>query len=1219
MSTSSSNPSPRNPNGQFSHRGPVWLWSLFGVLVVALVGYSLYRWLGTARPAASDMVGAMQANSRGIGYMEKFEYEKALEAFEEVTRLAPDWLPGRINLGIALLNTQKLSEAIPLFEEILKEHPDDAHAHFCLGMIYQYQEAHEQAAPHFEAVTRIDPTDASAWYWLGTALPAEDPRQKDCYKRAVELDPYMTSAIYALAMDLRAKDLQKAKELLDRHERLKKDEWGHVKKIEYGLMGPYAEVIGLTPDPGASLPTGPLPLFSPDDKFQVTHAAGTRWATSADFAHDPAGRLRREIRNRFGGVLVVLDYNRDGRPDLLLLAAVVQGGAVRDLLLRNDGDGRFTDVTTEAGLAENGPGIGCCVGDFDNDGLPDLFITGVNRQRLLRNTGQGRFEDVTAKAGLDKLTAVCLTAAFLDLDQDGDLDLVVARYADTPDAALHALASEKPAPGAGLGIYLNVGDSPAATLTEDPPPLLPRFRPFLEEKGLPLVGVATTDLDADNDLDLLLLYDQRPPAFMLNDRLLQFHRAELPATLAPAAKWNGALALDINRDGRSDLFLLPTGQKPIVLLNQAQPGEKDIAKWYTPGATDSPPLLQAQAIDLDLDGLTDIVGLSAARKPVLLHNDGHRLVHALESLGSDRDWPSDLVAVAATDLNGDGHPDLITWSESKGLQLRTGGDNGNHGLFLELSGHRHVDKGGLMVRANADGIGTVVRAETGDSWSTLENGTLSAGLGQSRQPLVLGLGKHPQPEVVRLRWPDNVIQAEFTATASKPVRIDETNRRITSCPVLFAWDGKRYGFLTDFLGAGTMGERQAEGGCRPPRPEESVKIEPGQLAPRNGFYEIKVAEPMDEVVYLDRLRLIAIDHPADVAVYPDERFVSSGPPVTQDLLVFRDKIWPVAARDHRGRDVTATLQAWDRRTVDGFQRRGWLGYAEEHWVELDFADRLARFGPQDRLVLCLAGWTDYPFPESIWAATQAGVPLVSPVLERQGDHGIWFPILADAGFPAGLPRMMTVEVTGKLTGPGCRLRLRSNMHVFWDEIFIAPLLERIPADAVGKEAGRVVRVVPLDVSEATLQSSGCAKEYSPDGRPPTLYDHDRLDAVPVSFLSGHLTRTGPVTELLRELDDRFVIFGPGDEVTVRFDARRLPPLPAGWQRSFVLRSWGYCKDTGPFTATGDTIEPLPFHAMKTYPYGPDQHYPDDAAHQEYLRRYNTRPVGDRPRTVRTGR
>ena len=110
-------------------------------------------------------------------------------------------------------------------------------------------------------------------------------------------------------------------------------------------------------------------------------------------------------------------------------------------------------------------------------------------------------------------------------------------------------------------------------------------------------------------------------------------------------------------------------------------------------------------------------------------------------------------------------------------------------------------------------------------------------------------------------------------------------------------------------------------------------IEAEQLVPLNGRYVLKVAEPMDEVTYLDRLQLVVLDHPADIRVYPDERLASSGPQPSQDLLALRQEVFPVKARDHRGRDVTNTLRHRDRDTVSDFARRSWLGLAEDHWVE----------------------------------------------------------------------------------------------------------------------------------------------------------------------------------------------------------------------------------------------------------------------------------------------
>ena len=127
-------------------------------------------------------------------------------------------------------------------------------------------------------------------------------------------------------------------------------------------------------------------------------------------------------------------------------------------------------------------------------------------------------------------------------------------------------------------------------------------------------------------------------------------------------------------------------------------------------------------------------------------------------------------------------------------------------------------------------------------------------------------------------------------------------------------------------------------------------------------------------------------------------------------------------------------------TADGFGRLdGWNGYAEEHGIVLDFGDRLSRFGPSERLVLCLAGWVEYPFSQTNYAAATAGVALKFPVLERRKSDGGWEVLEGHPGCPAGLPRLTTLELTGRLTGPRCELRLRTNLECYWDQAFIAAL------------------------------------------------------------------------------------------------------------------------------------------------------------------------------------
>src|SRR5262249_30131989 len=207
--------------------------------------------------------------------------------------------------------------------------------------------------------------------------------------------------------------------------------------------------------------------------------------------------------------------------------------------------------------------------------------------------------------------------------------------------------------------------------------------------------------------------------------------------------------------------------------------------------------------------------------------------------------------------------------ESGGLQLYASQKNGNHGLQIELWGHRRAELNNATVRSNADGFGTRITVQSADHWANAEYTTLAAGLGHVTGPILFGLGPHAEAEVVRLRWPDYVAQAEFNLAHCRTHRIQQQNRKGGSCPILFTWDGERWVFVTDFLGAGSIGEYEPDRGTRKPRPEESVKIEPHQLVPKHGRLRPKVSNPMDEANCLARLHLTAVSHPSDVKAVLD--------------------------------------------------------------------------------------------------------------------------------------------------------------------------------------------------------------------------------------------------------------------------------------------------------------------------------------------------------------
>jgi len=251
-------------------------------------------------------------------------------------------------------------------------------------------------------------------------------------------------------------------------------------------------------------------------------------------------------------------------------------------------------------------------------------------------------------------------------------------------------------------------------------------------------------------------------------------------------------------------------------------------------------------------------------------------------------------------------------------------------------------------------------------------------------------------------------------------------------------------------------------------------------------------------------------------------------------------------------------------------------------------------------VLFLHGWVEYGYSSTNFAASQARLRLKAPSISAWRD-GRWVELFREVGYPAGLQHTMTLDVTGKLLPGDRKIRLASNMDLYWDRIFLATHC---------RDARLAIREAPA--RSADLHFLGYPREYSPDGRLPNLLDYANVDrAMPWKLLAGEYTRFGEVGELVREADDRFVIFGPGEEITLRFPADAFGPVAPGCRRSFLLKTDSYCKDMDLYTAHGDTVDPLPFHSMTSYPYGPTERYPDNDRTRAYRREYNTRKVAGR--------
>jgi tetratricopeptide (TPR) repeat protein len=470
-------------------------------------------------------------------------------------------------------------------------------------------------------------------------------------------------------------------------------------------------------------------------------------------------------------------------------------------------------------------------------------------------------------------------------------------------------------------------------------------------------------------------------------------------------------------------------------------------------------------------------------------------------------------------------------------------------------------------------------------------------------PLVFRLGAATTVETVRITWPNGLIQNELNQPVNHIVTVKEAPRLSGSCPMIFTWDGRGFQFITDVLGVAPLGASSSDGQYFPVDHDEYVSISGDRLRAHDGVYEVRVTEELREVTYLDQVKLMAVDHPAKIGIVSNEKFKS--PPFPEFRLYGVDRpIHPVSAHDHEGADVLAKLLRHDARYVDSF-RRDQTGVAEMHTLDLDFGKAAA----SNQAVLVLDGFVDWADGSTFLSAAQEHKDLAFPALQVKDAHGQWRTVIEDMGMPSGRPKRIAVDLSGKFLSASREVRIVTNLCVYWDEIFL-----------VESSAAPPVHLTTVPNISADLHFRGFSRiRTDPERRQPESFDYAHTGETAMwNPTPGRYTRYGDVKPLLAEADDRMVIMGSGDEAALRFNAEVLPALPAGWTRDFLLYVDGWAKDADANTAFSQTVLPLPFHGMSTYPYPSGQHYPTDADHDAYQREYNTRPALRLIRSMREG-
>jgi FG-GAP-like repeat/Tetratricopeptide repeat/ASPIC and UnbV len=795
--------------------------------------------------------------------------------------------------------------------------------------------------------------------------------------------------------------------------------------------------------------------------------------------------------------------------------------------------------------------------DFNYDFKNDLVLAGAGGVRLLRQDSPTAFTDVTAKTTLPgSVVNASYTGAWaLDIEADGDLDIILGAKSGEPT------------------VLRNNGDG---TFTA--------IHPFNGVSGL--TQLAWADLDGDGDPDVAMIDGAGKLHVFSNERLGQFRERPLPAGMS-AAK---AIAVaDVNDDSVLDLLVVQ-GNGAIVRLSDRNEGQDwdtaEIARVtnttaYLAGE------VRLRVADLDNNGSTDLIvapGVAsgdASGALIWLKDDKGKFVAINRLFGPP-------LVFDAADLNGDGKLDLLgLTADGQPVQALNHGSKQYHWQVVRPHGVQSVGD----QRINPFGVGGEIE--------------IRSGLLLQKQPITgphlhFGLGEQTSSDVIRVVWPNGTVRAEFAAEADQDVTVEQ--RLKASCPFLFAYNGKEMEFVKDAVPWGAaIGLRiNTLGAARVATTVEWYKIGREQLAPHDGYYDVRIGAELWETYYYDYLALMAVDHPVGTEIFVDERFVI--PPQKPGFTIVETPHKIAQALDDHGIDVTDILSTLDGRALENLGRGQYQGVTRDHYVEIDLGKDAPTSGPLYLIGQGSIHDTDSSINVAITQGHRWRAQGMS--LEVPDGRGGWKVAQSNLGFPAGRKKTVLFNLANVfIPGTPRRVRIRTNLEIYWDAITWARGMPDAP-----------VKTARMNPSYADLHYRGYSVVHRPDSGAPEVPDYNHLEGSKQRWrdLIGYYTRYGDVNELLAKVDDRYVIVNSGDEMSLRFPEQ---PAPAsGWLRDFVILGDGWIKD-GDFNSTfSKTVLPLPYHAKDVYNTPPGRledewtyrHHPEDW--QTYHTRYVTPEV-----------
>jgi hypothetical protein len=534
-------------------------------------------------------------------------------------------------------------------------------------------------------------------------------------------------------------------------------------------------------------PTSP-PASSPVTFRDITQKAGIH------FVHNNAAFGKKYLPETMGPGVAFIDYDKDGWQDIFLVNGTDWPGRPSKhstpRLYHNNHDGTFTDVTHKAGLDVELFGMGVAVGDYDNDGFDDLFITTMGQSHLFHNNGNGTFTDVTQKAGLMGPKEFSTSAAWVDYDRDGELDLVVANYVQwslegdlycTLDGKSKSYCTPESYKGTAVRLWHNRGDGTFEDATK---------KAGLAEPTSKTLGIAILDYDNDGWPDILFSNDTQPNKLYRNNGNGTFTEKAVVAGIAfsedgVARAGMGVDAADYDRSGAASILITNFANQMLSLyhnegkglfVDEAPRSEVGRATLLTLG-------FGCFFFDYDLDGWPDIFianghidgdiqrvqpNVKYAMPPHLFRNVGKgNFQEVTKTLGTAFNTPRVGRGAAYGDINNDGRLDLLLSTNGGPTFLfendATPGFPANKSLRIKLVG----------TKSNRDGIGTVVKLTAGGTTESQMMRSGSSYLSASELVLTYGLGQLNQADSVEIRWSSGQVDQLSTVAAGQTVTVTE--------------------------------------------------------------------------------------------------------------------------------------------------------------------------------------------------------------------------------------------------------------------------------------------------------------------------------------------------------------------------------------------------------------------------------------------------------------